>query len=106
MNAVAQASSNNHNLDAIETFKQRNIERNLKAVFKDAPSENRLPPRVPTPPQAKDFIESDEEEQENQMEEVAEAQDDSGSQEQQQEEEEQFHHELEDFENMGHVVNL
>jgi len=38
MQAVAASQNNqNHNstgLDAIETFKQRNIERNLKAVFK------------------------------------------------------------------------
>ena len=57
MQAVA-ASSNNHNheaMDAIETYKQRNIERNLKAAFMKpgAGSDQQqmaLPPKVPTPP--------------------------------------------------------
>ena len=65
MQAVA-ASSNNHNheaMDAIETYKQRNIERNLKAAFMKpgAGSDQQqmaLPPKVPTPPQAQDFTET------------------------------------------------
>ena len=74
----------NSAMDAIESFKKRNIERNIKQVFKQMGEKERKSPSAQQP--RKQLAAPPELRQEN--------------------EEEEHMHEIEDYENMGHVVNL
>ena len=83
MKGVAASSDLDHNNDAIESFKQRNIKKNIKAVFK-------------RPGEEAEHVEESSR---------ADASLIQKSQVIHSQEEEQIHA-IEDFENMGHVLNL